>query len=91
MPIRACAAGFGNHRHRTKIVLRVKRYAGDLRPEQGTLTIVGYDPCVDRAYRIAGGWWLLDDGGEPRAKYEPTAMPEPLRWLEGEEDLGAAR
>ncbi len=26
--------GFGNHRHRTKLVLRVKRYAGELRPEQ---------------------------------------------------------
>lgn len=83
--------GFGVHRHRTKMVLRVKAYDGELRPEQGTLTVVQTDPCIDRAYRIAGDWWLVDDGGEPREKYEPpftdeeadlgmVAMPLPPTW-----------
>lgn len=85
--------GFGNHRHRTKMVLRVKAYDGELRSEQGTLSIVQYDPHIDRAYRIAGDWWLMDDGGEPREKYEPppftndlVAMPIPPAWrIDGEE------
>lgn len=73
--------GFGNHRHRTKLILRVKPFDGELRPEQGMLSIVQHDPQIDRAYRIAEGWWLMDDGGEPREKYEPaTALPEPPEW-----------
>lgn len=73
--------GFGNHRHRTKIILRVKPVAeSDIRPEQGKLTIVDHDPCIDRAYRIAGDWWLMDDSGEPCEKYTPP--------FAADEDLG---
>lgn len=68
--------GFGAHRHRTKMILRVKPFDGDLRPEQGTLSIINHDPQIDRAYRIAGNWWLVDDGGEPREKYEPSPFTE---------------
>ena len=75
--------GWGNHRHRTKMVLRVKLVPeADLRPGQGTLTIVDADPCTDRAYRIAEGWWLKDDAGEPSYKYEPAPFSE------DEADLG---
>lgn len=74
--------GFGNHRHRTKMILRVKPYNGELRPYQGTLTIVDADPCIERAYRIAEGWWLKDDGGEPEYKYDPKPFSE------DEADLG---
>lgn len=74
--------GWGNHRHRTKMILRVRRYVGELRPEQGTLTIVDTDPQIDRAYRIAEGWWLKDDAGEPAYKYEPRPFSD------DEADLG---
>lgn len=76
--------GWGNHRRRTKIVLRVKPYVGELLPHNGTLEIVELDPGTDKVFRLAGGFWLVSDAGEPLAKYHPDVDP-PEVWIDQEQ------
>lgn len=76
--------GWGNHRHRTKTVLRVRAIRDGIRSNKH-LDIVDYDPQKQRAYRLAENWWLVDTTS-PAVVVELPPTPPPAWSVAGEDD-----
>jgi hypothetical protein len=72
--------GLGEHRQRTRFVLRIHEYDESVRPlfddQKTPLLITSEQPYHDKCYRIGAGHWLARVIEEPIEKYECETLAE---------------